>query len=84
MVEPLCPLMRGTTNLRGLLRNDGSTLGTIYLGSDGNVGFMSHPDGYGGLGFEIKYQCPKEEVPCEDAKGNRLQIEHEYCLKILR
>ena len=44
--------------------------GSMFIASDGNIGFESSPYGTGGMGFEIKYECPVEE-PCEDIKSKK-------------
>ena len=72
MVEPFCPSappMRSfDSSLGGILRNDNPSPGSIFIASDGNVGFSSDSYGMGGMGFEIKYECPVKE-PCEDIKS---------------
>ena len=71
MVEPFCPStppMRSFDNLRGILRMDNPYPGSMFIASDGNVAFSSESYGMGGMGFEIKYECPVKE-PCEDIKS---------------
>ena len=73
IVEPFCPsaapLMRSFgSSIKGILRNDNPSPGSIFIASDGNVGFSSDSYGMGGMGFEINYECPVKE-PCEDIKS---------------
>ena len=61
MQEPGCPSIKEISTMdysRGLLK----------FGSFGFVGFSSPSQSSGGLGFEIKYECPR---PCEDQKSNK-------------
>ena len=77
MTEPFCtpaPTMMSLESLEGILRMDSAYPGSIFIASDGIIGFSANPQGMGGLGFEIKYQCPVEE-PCEDIKSAK------YCKK---
>ena len=71
--ENLCigikqPFMTVTYEGNIILRNDNPSPGSIFIASDGNVGFSSDSYGMGGMGFEIKYECPVKE-PCEDIKS---------------
>ena len=74
MTEPFCSPMRNFDSLQGMLRMDSLNPGIMFIGSDGYIGFESNPYDNGGMGFEIKYQCPVEE-PCEDIKSVK------YCKK---
>ena len=86
MVEPFCPStppMRSFDNLRGILRMDNPYPGSMFIASDGNVAFSSESYGMGGMGFEIKYECPVKE-PCEDinsAKWCKKQKKKGKCKK---
>ena len=72
MVEPFCPSipppMRSFDSLGGILRMDNPNPGSIIIASDGHIGFEADSYGMGGMGFEIKYECPVKE-PCEDIKS---------------
>ena len=71
MTEPFCPPpMRSFDTLRGMLRMDSAYPASMFIASDGNIGFESNPYSMGGTGFEIKYQCPVKE-PCEDIKSTK-------------
>ena len=49
---------------------DSAFPGSMFIASDRNIGFSANPQGMGGLGFEIKYQCLLKE-PCEDIKSTK-------------
>ena len=74
MLEPFCPSappMRSFDSLGGILRIDGIyTSSTMLVASNGTIGFEASPYSMGGMGFEIKYECPVEE-PCEDIKSTK-------------
>ena len=66
--------MKSFGSLLGMLKMDDFHPAIMDIGSDGYLGFESSPYGMGGMGFEVKYQCPVEE-PCEDIKSTK------YCKK---
>ena len=73
MVEPYCPStppMRSYDSLGGIIRMDNPNPGSMFIASDGRVGFSSDSYSMGGMGFEIKYECPVKE-PCEDIKSKK-------------
>ena len=73
MTEPFCtpaPTVMSFESLEGILRMDSAYPGSMFIASDGNIGFSANPQGMGGLGFEIKYQCLVKE-PCEDIKSTK-------------
>ena len=49
MVEPFCPMMRKEASFGQLMRehddSDEPTLGSMFIASDGNVGFRADPEG---------------------------------------
>ena len=49
---------------------DGIYPGTMLVASNGTIGFEASPYGMGGMGFEIKYECPVKE-PCEDINSTK-------------
>ena len=73
MVEPYCPStppMRSFDSLGRIVRMDNPNPGSMFIASDGRVGFSSDSYSMGGMGFEIKYECPVKE-PCEDIKSKK-------------
>ena len=49
---------------------DGIYPGSMLVASNGTIVFEASPYSMGGMGFEIKYECPLEE-PCEDIKSTK-------------
>ena len=64
--EPGCPSIEEiqTWNKNGMDYSPS----LLNFGSSGFIGFSSPSESSGGLGFEIKYECPR---PCEDQKSNK-------------
>ena len=75
MLEPFCP---STPPLRSF-----DSQSTMIVASNGTIVFEASPNSMGGMGFEIKYECPVKE-PCEDinsAKWCKKQKKKGKCKK---
>ena len=76
MLEPFCP---STPPLRSF-----DSQSTMIVASNGTIVFEASPNSMGGMGFEIKYECPAATTttttttiktttkePCEDIKSTK-------------